>query len=109
MSQQPAVRETTFLILSALAPGRLQGWAIKQDTEAATQGRVQMGPGTLYTCLSRLVAEGLVADSGSEIADGRLRHNYELTDEGLAVLNAEVHRLRANANVAASRLRARSS
>ena len=42
-----------------------------------------------------------------EVADGRLRRYYRLTDEGAALLAAETERRRATAAVAAQRLRAR--
>jgi len=71
--------------------------------------RVTMRAGTLYTALDRLVAEGLVTDVGTEIVDGRLRRNYDLTAMGAEVLEAEIRRMRLNATQAASRLRARAS
>jgi DNA-binding PadR family transcriptional regulator len=41
--------------------------------------------------------------------DGRLRRYYRITDDGAAVLSAELDRLRANAEAAARGLRARAA
>lgn len=103
------IREATFFILTALAGGPLHGYGIIEDIESASAGRVQMLAGTLYPALARLVDEGLIADAGTEIVDGRLRHYYQLTDVGAKSLDADVHRMRANANAAAGRLRARTA
>lgn len=104
---QTEIRETTFLILTALAGGPQHGYGIMQEVRAMSNGRVTMRAGTLYTALDRLVDEGMIADGGTEIVDGRLRRYYELTKAGAATLESEVQRLRANASAAASRLRAR--
>jgi DNA-binding PadR family transcriptional regulator len=50
---------------------------------------------------------GLVEPDREEVADGRLRRYYRLTDEGAKLLGAETERRRASAAVAAQRLRAR--
>jgi PadR family transcriptional regulator PadR len=100
-------REPTFLILASLAGGAQHGYGIMREVEGISDGRVMLRAGTLYTALDRLVGEGLVIDVGTEVVDGRLRRYYELTDDGASVLEAEVQRMRANANRAAGRLRAR--
>jgi DNA-binding PadR family transcriptional regulator len=66
-----------------------------------------MRAGTLYTALDRLVADGLVVETGTEIVDNRHRRYYALTDAGADLLSNEVQRLRANATLAATRLRSR--
>lgn len=101
------VREPTFLILAALAGSEQHGYAIMREVNDISDGRVVMRAGTLYTALDRLVEEGLVTETGSEVVDGRNRRYYALTDGGVDVLESEVARMRANANRAASRLRAR--
>ena len=101
------IREPTFLILAALASGPQHGYAIMREVDGMSGGRVALRAGTLYTALDRLVTEGLVAEAGTEIVDGRLRKYYKITNNGVETLDAEVKRLRANANSAALRLRAR--
>jgi DNA-binding PadR family transcriptional regulator len=100
-----ALQEPTFLILTALAAGAQHGYGIMTDAEQISGGRVRLRAGTLYAALDRLTGEGLVAEDREEIVDGRLRRYYRLTPEGGQRLGAEVERLRANAAVAASRLR----
>jgi DNA-binding PadR family transcriptional regulator len=99
------VRETTFLILASLAGGAQHGYGIMREVREISDGRVLLRAGTLYTALDRLVGEGLIAEAGTEVVDGRLRRYYEITDEGATVLDEAVQRVRANANQAAARLR----
>lgn len=101
------IREPTFLILASLAGGEQHGYAIMREVNEISDGRMTMRAGTLYTALERLVEEGLVAESGTEVVDGRNRRYYALTDDGADVLEAEVARIRSNANRAAVRLRSR--
>ena len=104
---QTEIREPTFLILAALAGGPQHGYAIMREVDGMSGGRVALRAGTLYTALDRLVDEGLVAEAGTEIVDGRLRKYYKITNSGIGTLDSEVKRMRANANSAAVRLRAR--
>lgn len=101
------IREPTFLILASLAGGEQHGYAIMREVKEISDDRVTMRAGTLYTALDRLVEEGLVTETGSEVVDGRNRRYYALTKAGIEVLESEVARMRANANRAASRLRSR--
>jgi DNA-binding PadR family transcriptional regulator len=100
------MREPTFLILTALADGPRHGYGILQEVQTVSKGRVRLLPGTLYTALDRLAAEGLVAHEHDERVDGRLRRYYRLTDEGLTALDAEAARLQQLATAARTRLRA---
>ncbi len=103
------MREPTFLVLAALADVPRHGYGVMREVDAMSNGRVKLRAGTLYAALERLVEEGHVAESGQEVVDGRLRRYYALTDDGAAALASEIERTRANANQAASRLRARAS
>jgi DNA-binding PadR family transcriptional regulator len=100
------MREPTFLILTALADRPRHGYGIIQEVAVLSAGRVALLPGTLYTALDRLAAQGLVARDREEVADGRLRRYYRLTGDGLEALNLEAARLRQLAGVAEARLRA---
>ncbi|MEU7867696.1 PadR family transcriptional regulator [Dactylosporangium sp. NPDC049140] len=103
------MREPTFLILTALAARPLHGYAVIQEVEQLSAGRVQLPAGTLYAALDRLTAEGLVAPEGSEVVDGRHRRYYRLTESGAAALAADAERQRRNAAAAAKRLRLRAA
>ena len=81
-----------FQVLVSLAPGPRHGYAVMQDVEALTDGAVRLGPGTLYRTIGRLVADGLIEETGgSEPAaphDAR-RRRYQLTPLGRAVAERE--------------------
>jgi DNA-binding PadR family transcriptional regulator len=99
------LQEPSFLILTALAAAPLHGYAVLQDVERVSGGRVRLRPGTLYTALDRLTAEGLIEVDREELVDGRHRRYYRLTGVGADVLAAEVERLRRIATAAARNLK----
>src|SRR5689334_24487323 len=100
------MREPTFLILTALVGQPKHGYGVIQEVAELSAGRVSLLPGTLYTALDRLAAQGLVERDREEVADGRLRRYYRLTDHGIAVLDAETDRLRQLSTAAEARLQA---
>jgi DNA-binding PadR family transcriptional regulator len=102
-----ALREPTFLILTALAAAPQHGYGILGDVEEISGGQVRLRAGTLYAALDRLSSDGWVDVDREEVVDGRLRRYYRLTDLGAARLAAEVTRLRAHTRAAEQRLRAR--
>jgi len=85
-----------FHILLALADQERHGYGIMQEVMTMTQGRMQMGPGTLYGSIKRMLKAGLIAESNErpdpELDDERRRY-YRLTDLGRRVLGAEAQRL----------------
>lgn len=99
------MREPTFLILTALAAGPRHGYGIIQDVADLSERRVTLLPGTLYTALDRLTAQGIVQPDREEVVDGRLRRYYRITSDGLDALQAEAARLRQLATAAENRLR----
>jgi DNA-binding PadR family transcriptional regulator len=99
-----ALREPTFLILAALAPQPLHGYAIIGEVAALSGGRLELRPGTLYGALDRLAAEGLLEADREEVIDGRLRRYYRLTDTGASVLEQDAARLQRNVDAARQRL-----
>ncbi|MEU8236783.1 PadR family transcriptional regulator [Actinoplanes missouriensis] len=106
MSDAP-MREPTFLVLTALAEEPRHGYAVIEDVSAMTGGRVRLRAGTLYAALDRLRAEGLIEVDREEVVQSRLRRYYRLTAAGERSLAAETARLREQAAIADSRLRAR--
>lgn len=94
--------------LIALAGGPRHGYALAQEVEAATEGRIRMGPGTLYGSLQRMQDEGLVEEApnpGESGAHAERRRYYRLTRFGRAVLVAETERLEAAVRLARTRTR----
>jgi DNA-binding PadR family transcriptional regulator len=83
-----------FNILLCLAGGTMHGYAIIQSIKTSTEGRVKLGPGTLYTTIKKLLETGLVAES--EIRpddDDERRRYYMLTPTGRKVVQAEAQHL----------------
>jgi DNA-binding PadR family transcriptional regulator len=85
-----------FHILLALADGERHGYGIMQEVKFRTEGRVRLGPGTLYGAIKRLLEKGLIEEANErpdpKLDDERRRY-YRLTEFGLRVLRAEAARL----------------
>lgn len=95
-----------FHVLLALAEGERHGYAIIKDVESRTEGRVRMGPGTLYGAVKRMLDEGLIEESDERpdaALDDERRRYYRLTVFGRRVAAAEAERL--SGLVAAARAR----
>jgi DNA-binding MarR family transcriptional regulator len=101
-----------FHVLVALADGDLHGYAIIKNVSTRTAGRVELGTGTLYGIIKRLLADGLVVESKRRPAaaeDDERRRYYRLTTFAQLVFEAETARLEAMVHAArASLVRARS-
>jgi DNA-binding PadR family transcriptional regulator len=85
-----------FHILLALADEEKHGYAIMQEVEAVTEGRVKMGPGTLYGSIKRMLAASLVEESDDRpdpTLDDERRRYYRQTGLGRRVLRAEIDRM----------------
>lgn len=85
-----------FHILLALADAERHGYAIIKEVEANTEGRVRLGPGTLYGSIKRMLGEGLIEESDERPdpgLDDERRRYYRLTDFGRRVAEAEAGRL----------------
>ena len=93
--QQP-LTPPVFHILLALADGERHGYGIMQDVARQTGGALQLGPGTLYGCLKRMLAANLVEESDErpdpELDDERRRY-YRITPLGDRAVRAEARRL----------------
>jgi len=87
-----------LLILASLASGPNHGYAIMVDVE--TFAGVKLGPGTLYTAITRLVDKKLIAPQASA---GRQRP-YRLTAQGAATLAELLADMRRVATVGLKRL-----
>ena len=104
MSSAP-LRESTYLILTALVEAPRHGYAILEEVRRISAGRTELRAGTLYAALDRLRAEGLVEIEREELVQSRLRRYYRLTAPGARRLAEEAARLRRNADAAHVRLR----
>lgn len=98
---------TVFHILVALADGPRHGYAVAQEVEELSEGRMVMGPGTLYGSLSRMQDQGLIQEAPNPGEDGLhadRRRYYRLTALGSEALRSESTRLLKAATVARQRL-----
>ena len=86
-----------FHILLALSSGERHGYGIMKQVEADSQGKVTMGPGTLYGSLKRMLDAGLVKESDKRVdpeMDDERRIYYKITALGQGTLEAELDRYR---------------
>jgi DNA-binding PadR family transcriptional regulator len=96
-----------FHILLSLAGEERHGYGIMQDVAGQTEGALQLGPGTLYGCLKRMLAAGLVEESEERpdpTLDDERRRYYRMTAFGRRVVRAEAHRLAGAVTVAMAKL-----
>jgi DNA-binding PadR family transcriptional regulator len=87
---------TVFHVLGALAHGPKHGYGVAREVEALSQGRIVMGPGTLYGSLQRMTETGLIEETDNPGEDGlhaERRRYYRVTALGRAALRAEATRL----------------
>jgi DNA-binding PadR family transcriptional regulator len=95
-----------FHIVLALAGGESHGYGIMLEVERLTSGQLNLGPGTLYRSIQRMLLDGLIEETKdvheSEEDDERRRY-YRLTQFGLAVAKEEAQRLESLVNAARQR------
>lgn len=103
------MREPTFLIMAAVAPKPMHGYAIMRAVKELSGGRVNLRAGTLYGALDRLVGEGAFAIDREEVVEGRLRRYYMITPAGLDALHNEVDIRRADVAAVEAQLQRRPS
>jgi len=95
-----------FHILLTLADGERHGYSIMQEVEKRSESRISLGPGTLYTAIKRLLADGLIEETDERpdpALDDERRRYYRLTPFGRRVAAAEAGRLESLVSEARSR------
>lgn len=80
--------EQMFYILLCLHEN-CRGVDILERVRSLTDGRVNVGSGTLYDLLEQFVKEGAIRETGAE---GR-RRSYIITEKGQQMLDKEYQRL----------------
>jgi len=92
-----------FHILLALVGCDRHGYGIMQEVNGYTDGKLRLGPGTLYRSIKQMLAEGLIIEWDERpdpALDDQRRRYYRLTDFGQRVLKAETERLEQVLNIA---------
>ena len=79
-----------FFVLFALADGEKHGYLIMQEVKVLSDGKLQMGPATLYTTIQKLADQSFIEEV--ENAGQDRRRKYRLTRTGKQLLNAEFSR-----------------
>jgi len=78
-----------LLILQTLAPGHAHGHAIARMIERRSDEVLQVGHGSLYPALQRLLKSGLIAAEDGISENNRKARFYRLTARGRKQLHAE--------------------
>ena len=85
-----------FHILLALADKERHGYEIMREVDERTEGKMRVGPGTLYGSIKRMLNDGLIEELDErphpQLDDERRRY-YRLSDFGRRVAIAEAERL----------------
>lgn len=87
----PLTEALFYILLSLGEPNH--GYGIIQQVGAITDGRVNLGPGTLYGAINALLERGWITLYKEE-ADARKKKEYLRTTAGTQALEEEVERLR---------------
>lgn len=85
----PLSETTYYVLLSLLKPSH--GYAIMQNVEALSEGKVRIAAGTLYGAIENLLGQKLIVHVGNQ--DSR-RKVYALTPQGRDILNLEYQRMK---------------
>ena len=86
--------ETTYFTLLALSEP-LHGYGVMQKVETLSEGKVSIGPGTMYGAFTNLEKAGLIRAAGQE----ERRKYYALTPLGKRVLAEQITRLEMMARI----------
>jgi DNA-binding PadR family transcriptional regulator len=85
-----------FHILLSLADEDLHGYGIMRQVANQTDGRIRLGPGTLYSSIQSLLEENFIEelDLGENTIPGQERRRYyRLTSTGRKLARSEAERL----------------
>jgi len=84
----PMTEAMYYILLALMNPNH--GYQLMGAIEQVSNGRIKMGPGTLYGVLTRLQKDELIVILND---DGR-RKTYAVTEDGRSALKVEYKRLK---------------
>jgi DNA-binding PadR family transcriptional regulator len=99
----PALTSAVLHVLISLAGGDRHGYGILKDVERQSDGKVTLGPGTIYGTLQRLMELGWVEEAEAPRSVDERRKYYRLTRLGREALRDEIDRLDALVRAARAR------
>jgi DNA-binding PadR family transcriptional regulator len=86
----PLTEGLFYILLAVRTPNH--GYGIIQDVNDMTNGRVILGPGTLYGAINSMLSKEWIS-LYSEDKESRKKKEYIITDKGREVFQYEVNRL----------------
>lgn len=89
-SNTPLTEALFYILLAVRTPNH--GYGIIQDVSEMTNGRVILGPGTLYGAINSMLTKGWIS-LYSEDKESRKKKEYIITSAGKEVFKNEVKRL----------------
>jgi len=99
----PTLTPAAFHIMLVLAGGENHGYALMREVANHTEGKMRLGPGSLYGTIKRMLEDGWIEESDErpdpELDDERRRY-YRLTGIGQKLVQAEAERLEQLVNIA---------
>ncbi|MDT8717535.1 PadR family transcriptional regulator [Clostridium sp. 19966] len=87
----PLTEALFYILLAVRIPN--YGYGIIQDVSKMTDGKVTLGPGTLYGAINSMLAKEWIS-LYSEDKESRKKKEYLITDKGKEVFHKEVKRLK---------------
>jgi DNA-binding PadR family transcriptional regulator len=82
-----------FHIMMSLADQDLHGYEIMRRVEEQSDGRMRLGPGTLYSSIQALLEAGFIAEVSNDTASDERRRYYRLTASGRKATREEAERM----------------
>lgn len=86
--------ESYYYILLCLYKNPNHGYGIMQETKELSNERVKIGSGTMYTAVSKMIKKGWIKDREVTNEEDDRRRTYEITKDGIEILNGEIERLK---------------
>ena len=93
MAKQRALTQPMYYVLLSLKESR-HGYEIMQYIDELTDGRVKVGPGTLYSLLARFEEDDYI----EMVSEKDNKKTYVITSKGNRLLNGEIRRLKSLLN-----------
>ena len=95
-----------FHILLSLSEGERHGYALKREIARRTGGNLNVGPGSLYGTIHKMLVQELIEESDERPdphLDDERRRYYRITRRGRLAAQAEAARMRERVEMAERR------
>ena len=92
MEYMPLTEGVFYILLSVSTPNH--GYGIMQMASELSDGRVQIGSGTMYGATNNMMKKGWIIETTSTLPEDKRKRLYQLTAVGREILMEEITRLR---------------